>query len=101
MGEHGLATFFAYILASRPHGAIYVGCARYLRQRVDQHRAGNVASHTKRYQIHTLVYFELHVTLEAALLRERQLKRWKRVWKDELIAGANPQWRDICDQIPL
>ena len=93
--------YFVYILASRPHGAIYIGCARDLRQRVEQHRAGVVASHTKRYQIHRLVYFEEHQTLEAALLREKQLKRWKRAWKDELIAQINPDWWDIGDQIPL
>ncbi len=92
---------FVYILASRPGGAIYIGIARDLRQRVEQHRMGSVDSHTKRYRIHTLVYFEQHETLEAARIRERQLKRWLRAWKDELIANHNPQWRDIADQIPL
>ena len=91
---------FVYILASRPHGAIYIGCTRDLRQRVEQHRTGAVDGHTKKYQIHTLVYFEQHETLEAARIRERQLKRWKRAWKDELIAAVNPNWRDIADQIP-
>jgi len=93
--------FYVYILASRPQGAIYVGCARDLRTRVEQHRAGSVKGHTKRYQIHRLVYFEQHATLEAALMREKQLKRWKRAWKDTLIAQVNPDWRDLCDQIPL
>ena len=92
---------FVYILASRPRGAIYIGVARDLRARVEQHRMGSVDAHTKRYQIHTLVYFERHDTLEAALVREKQLKRWKRVWKDELIAATNPHWLDIADQIPL
>jgi putative endonuclease len=92
---------FAYILASRPGGAIYIGAARDLRQRVEQHRMGSVGSHTKRYRIHTLVYFELHETLEAARIRERQLKGWRRSWKGELIAKHNPPWRDISDQIPL
>jgi putative endonuclease len=92
---------FVYILASRPGGAIYIGTARDLRQRVEQHRLGSSDGHTKRYQIHTLVYFEQHDSLEAARIRERQLKRWRRLWKDELIAKHNPQWRDIADQIPL
>ncbi len=94
-------THFVYILASRPGGAIYIGIARDLRQRVEQHRMGSVDGHTKRYQIHTLVYFEQHDTLEAARIRERQLKRWLCAWKDELIANHNPQWRDIAGQIPL
>ena len=92
---------FVYILASRPGGAIYVGAALDLRQRIEQHRLGSAGSHTKKYQIHTLVYFEQHDTLEAALIREKQLKRWRRVWKDELIGKLNPKWRDIADQIPL
>ena len=92
---------FVYILASRPGGAIYIGAARDLRARVEQHRMGSVDGHTKTYQIHTLVYFEQHETLEAALTREKQLKRWLRAWKDELISKRNPHWRDISDQIPL
>ncbi len=91
---------FVYILASRPGGAIYIGAAHDLRQRIEQHRMGSVGSHTKNYQIHTLVYFELHDTLETALIRERQMKRWRRAWKDELIGKLNPRWRDIADQIP-
>jgi putative endonuclease len=92
---------FVYILASRPGGAIYIGAAGDLRQRIEQHRMGSAGSHTKKYQIHTLVYFERHDTLEAALAREKRLKRWLRSWKDELITKHNPQWRDIADQIPL
>ncbi len=91
---------FVYILASRPGGAIYIGAAHDLRQRIEQHRMGSVRSHTKKYRIHTLVYFELHDTLETALIRERQMKRWRRAWKDELIGKLNPGWRDIADQIP-
>ena len=93
-------THFVYILASRPHGAIYIGTTRDLRQRIEQHRMGMVDGHTKRYQIHTLVYFEQHETLDAARIRERRLKRWRRAWKKELIEDVNPQWRDIADQIP-
>ena len=92
---------FVYILASRPHGAIYIGAASDLRPRIEQHRMGSVDGHTKKYQIHTLVYFEQHDTVEAALIREKQLKRWLRAWKDELIGKHNPRWRDITDQIPL
>jgi putative endonuclease len=101
MGIRPLATFFVHILASRPHGAIYIGCARNLRRRVEQHCAGAAEGHTKKYRIHRLVYFEQLDTLEAALTREKRLKRWRRAWKDDLIAQVNPAWRDISDQIPL
>ena len=93
--------YFTYILASRPGGAIYIGAANDLARRVEQHRAGAVRGHTSTYNIHTLVWFEVHETLDAALLREKQIKRWRRAWKDALIMEANPDWRDISSTIPI
>lgn len=92
---------FVYILANKPHGAIYIGSARDLRQRIEQHRSGVVGGHTKRYNIKTLVYFELHEKTLEAIHRERRLKRWRRSWKDQLIESVNPQWRDVSADIPL
>ena len=91
---------WVYILASRPHGAIYVGASVDLRKRVEQHRLGVAGSHTARYRIRRLVWFERHETLDAALSRERSLKRWRRAWKDALIAQTNPLWRDVSGDIP-
>ncbi len=91
---------YVYILASRPGGAIYIGATSDLRRRLEQHRA-KVVGHTARYGITTLVWFETHADLYAALERERQVKRWRRAWKDELIAEVNPEWRDLSGQIPL
>jgi putative endonuclease len=93
-------SFFTYILASRPHGALYTGCANDLSRRAEQHRAGAISGHTRKYGIHTLVWFEMHETLDAALTRERRIKRWRRAWKDALIAERNPDWRDVSDRIP-
>ncbi|MEM9009945.1 MAG: GIY-YIG nuclease family protein [Pseudomonadota bacterium] len=92
---------FVYILASRPFGAIYIGATRDLRQRVEQHRAGAIPGHTARYNIRTLVWFERHETLDAALKREKQIKRWRRPWKDRLIAEHNPHWQDVSGDIPF
>ena len=91
---------YVYILASRPHGAIYIGETTDLRRRVDQHRAGAVTAHTKMYNIRHLVWFEVHVEPQEARLRERRLKRWRRRWKDDLIATINPHWQDITALIP-
>lgn len=91
---------FTYMLASRSHNALYVGSARDHRRRVAQHRAGAVEAHTAKYRIHKLVWFETHDTLEAALIRERRIKRWRRKWKEELIASVNPGWRDLAVEIP-
>jgi len=90
---------FVYILASRPFGAIYIGRSKDLRRRLAAHRAG-LSQHTAKYQIYTLVWFEAHESFEDSLLRERRLKRWRRAWKDQLIAESNPHWQDISAQLP-
>ena len=93
--------FFTCILCSASRNALHIGSARDLRRRVEQHRAGSVEAHTAKYRIHRPVWFETHETLGMALLRERRIKRWKRRWKDELIASVNPGWRDLVDEIPI
>jgi len=92
---------YVYILAAHPHGALYVGYTNDIRRRIEQHRSGTANSHTKKYSIHTLVYFESHDRIDDALAREKKLKRWRRKWKDELIAAVNPEWRDISTDIPI
>ena len=90
---------FVYILASRPGGALYTGRTGDLRRRVAAHRAG-LSEHTRKYNIKTLVWFECHDRFEDSLKRERQIKRWCRDWKIALVLAHNPDWRDICAQIP-
>ncbi|KPP83836.1 MAG: putative endonuclease [Rhodobacteraceae bacterium HLUCCA08] len=87
------------MMASRPGGALYVGRTRNLRGRVDAHRAG-LGTHTAKYKIKTLVWFEAHDDFDASLRRERAIKRWRRSWKEQLIMAANPNWQDITAQIP-
>ena len=93
--------YYVYILCSRSTNALYVGVTRDLRVRVEQHRAGAVKAHTKKYRIHRLIYFETHETLDEARTRERRIKRWRRAWKEELIASVNANWRDLSMEIPL
>jgi putative endonuclease len=88
-----------YILASRPHGALYVGVTSNLARRVWQHRTGAFAGHTAQYRIHKLVYYETHPTMMTAIRREKQLKRWNRPWKIELIEQQNPEWRDLWPNV--
>ena len=85
---------YVYMMASRPGGALYVGRTTDLRARLAAHRAG-ASAHTKAYRIRRLVWFETHETFESSLRRERSIKRWRRSWKDALIAETNPAWRDI------
>jgi putative endonuclease len=90
-----------YILASRRNGTLYVGVTSDLARRISEHRSDAVAGFTKQYGVHTLVYVEFHDTMENAILREKQLKRWKRVWKLQLIERDNPQWRDLYDELQM
>jgi putative endonuclease len=90
-----IVSFHVYILASRPHGALYVGSTSNLMQRVEQHRAGSISAHTKRYGISVLVWSEAHEERHLASKREYQIKRWRRDWKIDLIEKDNPSWRDL------
>jgi len=85
-----------YILASAPRGTLYIGVTSDLIQRLDQHRRGVVPGFTARYNVKRLVYFETTDSMEAAITREKQLKRWHRDWKLNLIERQNPHWDDLA-----
>jgi putative endonuclease len=78
---------------------MYTGVTRNPIQRIWQHKQGRVRGFTKKYGVHLLVYMELHETMLGAIMREKQIKEWKRVWKIELIESMNPEWRDLYDDI--
>ena len=86
-------------MASRPHGMLYVGVTAHLAARVDQHRRDLGSAFCRRYGIRTLVLADPHATIQDAIAREKQLKRWKRDWKIRLIEAANPGWSDLFDVI--
>ncbi|MGH8110512.1 MAG: GIY-YIG nuclease family protein [Rhodanobacteraceae bacterium] len=88
-----------YILASRPKGTLYVGVTSDLVKRVWEHRSDAVDGFTKRYTVHRLVYFEQFRSMIEAIEREKELKKWRRVWKVALIEKANREWRDLWDEI--
>ena len=88
-----------YVLASKRNGTLYVGVTTDLVKRVYEHKNDLADGFTKKYQVHMLVYFEMHSDIRAAITREKQLKKWNRSWKIELIEKANPQWRDLYDGI--
>lgn len=88
-----------YILASRRNGTLYIGVTSNLLGRVWQHREEVMDGFTSRYGVHRLVHFEVHATMEDAILRETQMKKWRRAWKIELIEKTNPEWRDLFDEV--
>ncbi|MEK9145055.1 MAG: GIY-YIG nuclease family protein [Elusimicrobiota bacterium] len=88
-----------YILASRRNGTLYVGVTSCLIKRIWEHKNDVVEGFTKKYHVHTLVWFEPHGTMESAILREKAIKCWKRLWKLELIEMNNPDWKDLYSEI--
>ncbi|AGG87236.1 MULTISPECIES: GIY-YIG nuclease family protein [Rhodanobacter] len=88
-----------YMLASKKNGVLYIGVTSDLAKRIWQHRNDVVEGYTHRYSVHTLVWYELHLTMESAILREKTLKAWKRDWKMRLINEGNAEWRDLYPTI--
>jgi len=91
-----------YILASKRNGTLYLGVTSNLVQRIWQHKNDLVEGFTKRYGVHTLVWFEAHESMESAIAREKAIKEWspdESGWKVELIEKGNPTWRDLYDEI--
>ena len=88
-----------YILASERNGTLYIGVTSDLLKRVSEHRNDAVDGFTKKYGIHRLVYYELHADMLSAIEREKQLKKWNRAWKLELIEEKNRDWKDLWDEI--
>jgi putative endonuclease len=88
-----------YILASRRNGTLYIGVTSDLVKRIWEHKNDVVEGFTKRYGVHTLVWYEVHSTMESAISREKALKGWKRRYKLELIERMNPDWRDMYGEL--
>ena len=84
-----------YLLASKRYGTLYVGVTSDLVQRVWQHKNDFVEGFTKRYGVHSLVWYETCGSMETAIAREKSIKEWKRTWKIRLIEESNPDWRDL------
>ena len=88
-----------YLLASGRNGTVYLGVTSNLVQRVWQHRTSAVDGFSARYDVHLLVWFEVHDTMASAIAREKRIKKWRRAWKADLIESANPYWRDLWSEI--
>ena len=90
-----------YILASREYGTLYIGVTSDLLARIYQHRTAATQGFTSRYGVYRLVRFEFFATMPEAIAREKQLKRWHRQWKINLIESENPQWVDLAPGLGL
>ena len=86
---------YVYILASQRYGTLYIGVTSDLVKRVWEHREGVVGGFTQQHNVKQLVWYEVHGDIMAAITREKQLKKWERKWKIQLISSENPLWRDL------
>jgi putative endonuclease len=88
-----------YILASKYNGTLYIGVTSNLIQRIWQHKNNLSDGFTKKYAVHNLVYYEVHNEMLSAIQREKQLKKWNRQWKINLIEKLNPTWKDLYQDL--
>lgn len=91
--------FVVYILTNKPYGVLYIGVTSDLPKRLYEHQHEAADGFTKDYHVHRLVYYEMHVGPNEAILREKQLKSWKREWKIRLIEEMNAGWHDLSEQV--
>lgn len=91
--------YAVYLLASKKNGTLYVGVTNNLKRRVYEHKMNIVDGFTHKYAVHQLVYYEAHRSIESAIRREKQLKKWNRAWKVGLIEKHNPQWNDLTEYL--
>jgi putative endonuclease len=100
MVNNAMRSTWTYILASQPRGTLYIGVTNGLIHRIEQHRAGTGSAFTRRYRVHTLVWFEEFISARDAIQREKTLKRYDRDWKINLIERTNPHWEDLHPTLP-
>ena len=91
--------FYVYILASAMYGTLYVGVTNDLVHRVWEHKHDVVEGFTLEYGVHRLVWYEVHGSAYEAITREKQIKKWNRDWKVNLIQSFNPDWNDLYERI--
>ena len=94
-----MKTYHIYILASKRNGTLYTGVTDNLVKRIWEHKNDLAEGFTKSYQVHLLVYYEQTEDVNSAIQREKQIKKWKRKWKLDLIEKQNPNWNDLYEKI--
>ena len=87
--------YYVYILASKRNGTLYIGLTNNLLRRIYEHKNDIIEGFTKKYSVHNLVCYEKHNDINRAINREKQIKKWERQWKINLIQKFNPEWNDL------
>lgn len=90
--------YFIYIIANIIRSTLYIGVTNNLERRMYEHKQGIFEGFSKKYNLRHLMYFEEFSDIHEAIAREKQLKKWKRAWKNKLIEGFNPKWEDLSEK---
>lgn len=94
-----METYYIYILASKRNGTLYTGVTNDLLRRVWEHKNAVVEGFSQKYGVKKLVWYESTTDIDAAIMREKQIKKWDRQWKIKMIEKENPNWKDLFDEI--
>ena len=94
-----MKTYYIYLMASQKNGTLYLGVTNDLVRRVWQHKSNVNEGFTKKYSVHLLVWYEATTDVKVAIQREKQMKKWRRQWKINLIEKENPNWCDLYDTL--
>ena len=94
-----MKSYYVYILASKRNGTLYIGITHSLIRRIYEHKNGLTEGFTKKYKVHNLVFYERYDDVKSAIRYEKQLKKWNRKWKIELIEKDNPEWKDLYENL--
>ena len=92
---------YIYFMTNTSNKVLYIGVTNSLKRRISEHSAGQGSQFTHKYNCSKLVYFEVFPDIEQAIKREKQLKHFKREWKDDLVMKLNPEWKDLAPEIIL
>ncbi len=92
---------YIYMMTNVKNNVLYIGVTSDLKRRITEHKEGSASKFTRKYRCHKLVYFECYSDIEQAIAREKQLKRYNREWKDQLVNSVNPKWKDLYESIIL
>ena len=90
---------YVYILTNRPNGVLYIGVTKNIQRRIGEHKSHAIKCFSSKYNADKLVYYEAFDNLIDAIRAEKNMKKWKRQWKIELIEKVNPEWKDLSEQM--
>lgn len=94
-------SYYVYILSNYTNSTLYIGVTNDLKRRIYEHKNKLIKGFTEKYNVNKLVYYEEVSDVKAAIQREKNLKKWNRKWKAELIEKSNPEYRDLCEELGI